>query len=62
MATTAPPDIDECREAAVTSTLLCSNTTRCLNVNGGFTCVCVDGFLNISGTCLGEYGEGMRVW
>ena len=47
-------DINECREAAITNTQLCSNTTQCLNLIGGFTCTCVDGFLNISGQCVGE--------
>ena len=38
-------DIDECREAALMSSVICPQpNTQCVNTNGSFQCVCVDGY------------------
>lgn len=46
-------DIDECLEAARSSVNLCQldENTVCVNLEGSYECVCVSGYMNISGIC-----------
>ena len=47
-------DIDECFEAALTSTNLCESdpNSQCVNNKGSFECVCVPGYIRSeSGAC-----------
>lgn len=45
-------DIDECREAALESSVICTQAnTQCLNTNGSFECVCVGGYEPVDGEC-----------
>ena len=38
-------DIDECREAALVGTVICTQeNTQCMNTDGSFECVCVPGY------------------
>ncbi len=50
-------DIDECFVAAVEATPICESdpNTQCINSDGSFECLCVQGFLlNKNGTCERE--------
>ena len=45
-------DIDECREAALSSAVICTeNDTRCINIDGDFECVCVSGYELVDEVC-----------
>jgi hypothetical protein len=48
-------DIDECRLAALASSVICTRAnTRCLNRDGSFECVCVAGYEPVDGECERE--------
>lgn len=46
-------DIDECRLAALESLVICTQAnTQCMNTDGSFECVCVDGYELVGGECI----------
>lgn len=48
-------DIDECLVAALESLVICMHiNTQCVNSNGSFECVCVDGYESVDGECQRE--------
>lgn len=48
-------DIDDCRVAALESLEICSkDNTLCVNTNGSFDCVCVDGYELVNQQCQRE--------
>ena len=44
-------DIDECRVAALNSSVICANDTSCTNSPGSFECECVSGYRLVDGNC-----------
>ena len=43
-------DIDECEDED-----LCQTGAMCINTNGSFVCVCMEGYSDIEGSCIGEF-------
>ena len=49
-------DIDECREAALNNSVICTqNDTVCQNTPGNYECVCVPGYRMMNGVCQREH-------
>ena len=45
-------DVDECFVAALESSVICVQLyTQCVNTDGSFECVCVDGYEPVDGEC-----------
>lgn len=46
-------DVNECFEAAIVAVDICVDdvNTRCVNIEGSFECVCVDGYHRVNDTC-----------
>ena len=49
--TSSCADVNECLEAAINSSSLCSDNSECINTHGSYMCVCAPGYDLINGTC-----------
>ena len=43
-------DINECRNSSLNT---CDSNTNCTNTDGGYTCMCLDGYYGDGETCEG---------
>ena len=48
-------DVDECVQAAINGTAICTGSMLCVNLNGGYKCECPEGTLLINSTCIGRF-------
>ena len=56
-------DIDECLEAALASFVLCTElNAQCVNTDGSFECVCVDGYELVDGECKRKIPSFLAKW
>ena len=48
-------DIDECANAALNDTELCTSNSQCVNTEGSYECVCIQGYVlnNETNACDG---------